>query len=268
MFEFTLSDYIIEDITLEKPEDYYIVRLNQSTVAFHFNTHVVQKPIDWSIIFSGYNTYDEKENSKAYYSIPGPQEMPLQGDDISQTLPPMKLNGTLGCSLHISPIMKSFKLLPIDFQNLITEFMESKAPKKTRFFLEEDDIIIDTLSECLKRNIDFSTGNDGGSMNAEYYISDYCDSQCYFKIFPPKSFFMRDCLSMLSTNDLDISGHIDILNTKEITECLEDIIEKETEEIQKRTVTDVDIESTGEDYDEGFGELEESIKKHKRRLYY
>lgn len=31
---------------------------------------------------------------------------------------------------------------------------------------------------------------------------------------------------------------------------------------------DIDIESTEEDYDEGFGELEESTKKHKRRLYY
>ena len=49
--------------------------------------------------------------------------------------------------------------------------------------------------------------------------------------------------------------------------CCEDAKEILSEEFNEY-YSDVEIESQEEDYDEGFDDLEESTKKHKRRLYY
>lgn len=47
-----------------------------------------------------------------------------------------------------------------------------------------------------------------------------------------------------------------------------EILTSTVHSIITKFTTDVNIESTEEDYDEGFNDLEESIIRHKRRLYY
>lgn len=51
-----------------------------------------------------------------------------------------------------------------------------------------------------------------------------------------------------------------------VFEILSEMEAEDGEELNEEN--DVEIESQEEDYDEGFGDIEESTEKHKRRLYY